>query len=99
LKRCLKDDKEDPCATDGGGDDDKIDAKYLSAYAINPPQSTDKYSQISFCQPFFDQRSLTNAVAYGTGHKQTLPGNDIRNYRNRGMSTLFFFLAPFGSTE
>lgn len=85
-KQCPKDDDEDPCKTtnfdniDDGNEGDKV----VIAYANNPKQSEDKYSEINFCKGFFDQRSLTNAMAYGSSPSNVVLKNDIRRYESRG---------------
>jgi hypothetical protein len=89
-KRCPKDGDKDPCAGSDQDDIDGDDDKVVGAYASNPAQSEDKYSEINFCKPFFDQRSLTNAMAFGSGATNKLIKNDLRRYDSRGKNTLSF---------
>jgi len=58
----------------------------LTAYSRNKDPTDNRYPMINFCQAFFDdKRSLTNALAYGSG--LTGPDQfDLGNYLNRGMS-------------
>ncbi|KAL8842264.1 MAG: hypothetical protein Q9170_000590 [Blastenia crenularia] len=90
AKICSKGDDKDPCKDT---DYDSIDAgndasMVVLAYANNPKQSEDKYSEINFCTPFFDQRGLSNAIGYGSAPSNILVKNDIRRYDNRGATML-----------
>ena len=85
-KWCSQEDDNDPCKDanfdDIDAEDDK--KKVCFAYANNPKQSQDKYPEINFCKPFFDQRSLTNAIAFGSAFSSPVLKSDIRYYVSRG---------------
>ncbi|KAL8806443.1 MAG: hypothetical protein Q9182_001358 [Xanthomendoza sp. 2 TL-2023] len=54
-----------------------------AAYALN--NGGDGYPMINFCDAFFGQRSLSNAIAYGTG-LAALEKLRLSHYDNRGKS-------------
>lgn len=53
------------------------------AYARNPKQAGGKYPDISFCPPFYGQRNLGNAIAFGSGVSNPRTKNDLTRYRGR----------------
>jgi hypothetical protein len=85
FKRCARDNGDDPCNPPENSPRSKPRTK-LNAYVRNKDPTDDRYPMINFCKTFFDdKRSLTNALAYGSG--LTGPAQfSLNNYLNRGMS-------------
>lgn len=79
FKRCQNRPDQDPCQPNPPNPGQKPKPTPL-AYARNTGL-TDEYPMINFCDGFFQRRSLTNAISYGTALKS--PDNlRLQNYDN-----------------
>ncbi|SLM40253.1 glycoside hydrolase family 18 protein [Lasallia pustulata] len=85
FKRCQNRPDQDPCQPNPPNPGEKPKPTPL-AYARNTDPD-DQYPMINFCNGFFQRRSLTNAISYGTALRS--PENlRLSNYDNRAQ-TLF----------